>query len=191
MDPAPAHVTELLNEWRKGDAAAFEKLLPLVYEELRRIASRHMRGQPPEHTLQPTALIHEAYVRLAGQSAGEWRNRDHFFGVAARAMRHVLVDHARAKRSAKRGGGTRAVPLEDGIAIATAAGRLDALVALDGALSNLETLHPRQSRVVELRFFGGFTIEETARILSVSPETVMLDWRAARAWLHAALGTPS
>jgi RNA polymerase sigma factor (TIGR02999 family) len=188
MDPYPTDVTELLNEWRNGDAAAFERLLPLVYGELRRIARRHMRGQQPDHTLQPTALIHEAYVRLAGQSARRWRNRDHFFGVAAKAMRHVLVDHARAKRSAKRGGGARAVPLEEGIG--TSAGRLDALVALDGALSNLEKLHPRQSKVVELRFFGGLTIEETAKILNVSPETVMLDWRAAKAWLHVALGSP-
>ncbi len=189
MNPLPMDVTELLNAWRNGDAGAFEELLPLVYGELRRIARRHMRGQQPDHTLQPTALIHEAYIRMAGQSAGMWRNRDHFFGVAATAMRHVLVDHARAKRSAKRGGGARVMPLEEGIG--TSGDRLDALVALDGALSNLEKLHPRQSKVVELRFFGGFTIEETATTLSVSPETVMLDWRAAKAWLYLALDRPS
>jgi RNA polymerase sigma factor (TIGR02999 family) len=185
MERAPSDVTELLNRWRNGDAAAFERLLPLVYGELRRIARRHMRTQPPDHTLQPTALIHEAYVRMAGQSTGTWQNRDHFLGAAARAMRHVLVDHARAKKSAKRGGGARAVPIEEGIG--TSAERLDALVALDEALSRLEQLHPRQGRVIELRFFGGFTIEETAKILNVSPETVMLDWRAAKAWLHAEL----
>jgi RNA polymerase sigma factor (TIGR02999 family) len=189
MERAPGDVTDLLNEWRNGDRVAFERLLPLVYGELRRIARRYMRRQHPDHTLQPTALIHEAYVRLAGQSPGEWKSRSHFLAVAARAMRHVLVDHARAKQSAKRGGGTRALPLEEGIG--TSAERLDMLVALDAALSNLEKLHPRQGRVIELRFFGGFTVDETAKILNISAETVMLDWRAAKAWLHVELDGPT
>lgn len=185
MEPLPHELTQLLNEWGSGDQAALEKLMPLVYAELHRLASREMRRQNPEHTLQTTALIHEAYLRIAGVSAMHWKNRNHFFGAAAKAMRHVLVDHARAKRSTKRGGGSRVALLEEGIVIAD--DRWVGLIGLDEALTNLAQLHPRQSEVVELRFFGGFSVEETAEILNVSPETVMLDWRAAKAWLHAQL----
>jgi len=159
--------------------------MPLVYAELHRIASREMRKQNPAHTLQTTALIHEAYVRIAGDSAKQWKNRNHFFGAAAKAMRHVLVDHARARQSAKRGGGSPVEPLEEGIAISD--DRMVGLIGLDEVLTRLAQLHPRQSEVVELRFFGGFSVEETAEILNVSPETVMLDWRAAKAWLHTQL----
>jgi RNA polymerase sigma factor (TIGR02999 family) len=144
-----------------------------------------MRQQRQEHTLQTTALINEAYLRIAGGSAKRWRNRAHFFSVAAKAMRQVLVDHARAKHAAKRGGGWQEVPLEEGIAITDE--RLAGLIALDEALVRLARLHFRQTQVVELRFFAGFSVEETADILKISAETVMLDWRAAKAWLHKEL----
>lgn len=160
--------------------------MPLVYAELHRLARRHMQGQRPSHTLQTTALIHEAYLRLAGHSPQQWESRAQFYGVAAKAMRHVLVDHARARQAAKRGGGWQAVPLEQGIAVSDE--RLAGLVALDEALGRLSKLHPRQSEVIELRFFGGLGVEDTAAMLRVSAETVMLDWRAAKAWLHKELG---
>ena len=185
MESTPDELTELLNEWGNGNQAALEKLMPLVYAELHRIAKRHMRNQSPDHTLQTTALIHEAYVKMAGDSGKQWKDRVHFYAVAARAMRHVLVDHARTKQSAKRGGGARPVPLEEGIG--TSEERLTELIAIDKALANLAKLHQRQSEVVELRFFGGLGVEETAEILKVSPETVALDWRAAKAWLHKEL----
>jgi len=160
--------------------------MPLVYSELHRLARRHMRQQNPNHTLQTTALIHEAYLRLVADSRKQWENRTQFYGVAAKAMRHVLVDHARARQAAKRGGGWQAVPLEQGIAISDE--RLVGLIALDEALGRLAKLHSRQSDVIDLRFFDGLSVEETATILGVSPETVMLDWRAAKAWLHKELG---
>jgi RNA polymerase sigma factor (TIGR02999 family) len=185
MTPAPHHITQLLNEWGNGDQAALDRLTPLVYAELRRMARRHMNQQRPGHTLQTTALIHEAYMRLAGDSAKRWDNRAHFFGVAAKAMRCVLVDHARARRSAKRGGAERPVTLDEGIH--TSGERMAGLIALDDALADLAKLHPRQSQVVELRFFAGLSVEETAVILKVSPDTVMRDWRAAKAWLESEL----
>jgi RNA polymerase sigma factor (TIGR02999 family) len=185
MSTSPDDVTELLNEWAKGDRGALERLMPLVYAELHRMAEQHMRRQSPEHTLQTTGLIHEAYLRMAGESARQWKSRSHFYGVAAKAMRHVLVDHARKKHSAKRGGGWRAVTLDEGIG--TSDERLAELIAIDEALANLARLHQRQSEVVELRFFGGLGVEETAEVLKVSPETVALDWRAAKAWLHKEL----
>jgi RNA polymerase sigma factor (TIGR02999 family) len=178
-------VTQLLHEWGHGNQTALEQLMPLVYAELHKMARRHMQQQNPGHTLQTTALIHEAYLRLAGDSVKDWKNRDHFFGVAAKAMRHVLVDHARAKHAAKRGGAVRAVPLDEGVG--TAGERMAGLIALDEALTDLAKLHPRQSQVIELRFFGGLSVDETAEILKVSPETVMLDWRAAKAWLQREL----
>ena len=186
MQPSPHQVTELLNDWGKGNRAALEQLMPLVYAELRKLARRHMQRQNPNHTLQTTALIHEAYLRLAGASRKHWENRAQFYGVAAKAMRHVLVDHARARQAAKRGGGWQAVPLDEGIAVSDE--RLAGLIALDEALSRLSKLHRRQGEVIELRFFGGLSVEETATILQVSSETVMLDWRAAKAWLHKELG---
>jgi len=185
MRPSPHEVTRLLNEWGNGNQAALEQLMALVYGELRKMARRHMQHQNPDHTLQTTALIHEAYLRLAGDSAKSWKNRQHFFGVAAKAMRHVLVDHARARQAAKRGGAVQVVSLDE--AIATSPERLAGLIALDEALTDLAKLHPRQSEVIELRFFGGLGVEDTAEVLKVSPETVALDWRAAKAWLHREL----
>ena len=178
-------VTDLLNQWAGGDRAAGEKVRPLVYGELRRIARRSMNRQGPAHTLQATALVHEAYMRLIGDSGRQWENRAHFFGVAAKAMRHVLVDYARAGAAAKRGGQDKPVALEDVFVISRE--RMAEVVALDDALTALAKLHPRQCQVVELRFFGGWSVEETAEALRVSAETVMRDWRAAKAWLYREL----
>ena len=185
MTPAPQHITQLLNQWSNGDQAALDRLMPLVYAKLRRMARRHMNQQRPGHTLQTTALIHEAYMRLAGDSGKQWENRTHFFGVAAKAMRCVLVDHARSRRSGKRGGAVRPVTLDEGIH--TSGERMAGLIALDDALTDLAKLHPRQCQVIELRFFAGLSVEETAAILKVSPDTVMRDWRAAKAWLEREL----
>ena len=159
--------------------------MPLVYAELRTMARRYMNQQGPGHTLQPTALIHEAYLRMAGDSDKQWQNRSHFYGIAAKAMRHVLVDHARAGTSAKRGGAMAAIPLDEGLTASSE--RLAGLVALDDALADLAKLNVRQSEVIEMRFFGGLSVEETAEALKVSPETVMRDWKAAKAWLHREL----
>ena len=185
ITPAPHHITQLLNEWGHGDQAALDQLMPLVYAELRRMARRHMNQQRPAHTLQTTALIHEAYLRLAGDSARQWESRGHFYGVAAKAMRCVLVDHARSRRSAKRGGAVRPVTLDEGIH--TSGKRLAGLIALDDALTDLAKLNPRQCQVIELRFFAGLSVEEASAILKVSPDTVMRDWRAAKAWLEREL----
>ena len=177
-------ITGLLNQWAQGDADAGERVFALVYDELRRIAGRWMRqGQP--HTLQVTALVHEAYLRLTGDSGKRWETRAHFFGVAAKAMRHILVDHARAGAAAKRGGPLRPLPLNDALDLAP--DRLPELVLLDDALHALAKLHPRQGQVVELRFFGGLSVERTAESLQVSAETVARDWRAAKAWLYCEL----
>jgi RNA polymerase sigma factor (TIGR02999 family) len=186
MAQPPGEVSQLLVAWNKGDGAALNRLMPLVYEELRRMARRHMGRQQPGGTLQTTALINEAYVRLVGQPAKKWQNRSHFFAVGAQAMRHILVDYARSRQSAKRGGGVRPVSLDEAMLVTDERGT--DLVALDDALTELAALHPRQSRVVECRFFGGLTAEETAEVLQVSPDTVMRDWRMAKAWLHRALG---
>ena len=175
-------VTALLNQWANGDQGAGEKVFPLVYRELRRIASRSMNRQGASHTLQTTALVHEAYIRLTGDSSKRWVNRGHFFGVAAKAMRHFLVDYARAGAAAKRGGSAKPLRLEDAFLIEEE--RMTELIWLDDALTALATLHPRQSRIVELRFFGGLNVEETAETLKVSPETVAREWRAAKAWLY-------
>jgi RNA polymerase sigma factor (TIGR02999 family) len=181
----PQEVTQLLVEWGKGDEAALDQLMPLVYAELRRMARRYMGTQNPGHTLQATALIHEAYVRLIGDSDKQWVNRAHFFGVAGSSMRHILVDHARALRTAKRGGPRSVLPLED--AAVVSGERREQIIALDDALTDLAKLNPRQSRVIELRYFGGLSVEETAEAIHVSPETVMRDWRAAKAWLYKEL----
>lgn len=178
-------MTQLLQEWSQGNQAARDQLIPLVYDELRRMARRYMNQQNPGHTLQTTALIHEAYLRLSGDSGKQWENRAHFFGVAATVMRHVLVDYARANQAAKRGGAAQAVPLDEALTIS--ADRLDEFTALDDALTLLEKLNPRQAKVVELRFFGGLSVDETAEVLKVSPETVGRDWRAAKAWLYQEL----
>jgi RNA polymerase sigma factor (TIGR02999 family) len=186
--PASNQVTQLLEAWRGGDQGAMDQLMPLVYNELHRMARRYMNQQNRDHTLQTTALVHEAFVRLVGDSGKDWENREHFYGVAARPMRHVLVDYARSTRAAKRGGGQAAIALDE--ALIPSVERLGELVALDDALNALATLSPRQSQVVEMRFFGGMSVEETASALKISPETVMRDWRAAKAWLYQELSAP-
>lgn len=181
MSASPQQISQLLIAWGNGDQEALDQLMPLVYGELRRMARRYMRDQPAGHTLQTTALIHEAYLRLVGQEEKHWKNRAHFFGVAAHAMRRILVDYARARHAAKRGGEARAVSFDE-TALVTGE-RAAELVALDDALNDLAEIAPRQSRVVELRYFGGLSVEETAEVLKVSPETVGRDWRMAKAWL--------
>lgn len=182
---SPQEVTRLLQQWRTGDAAALEALTPLVYGELRRLAERQMRCERPDHTLQATALVHEAYLRLAGPASPDWQDRAHFFAVAARLMRRILVDHARARRFAKRGGGAVRVSLDEAAALWEE--RAGDLVALDEALERLGALDPLGQRIVELRFFGGLSVEESAEALGVSPAAVKRGWRSARAWLHAEL----
>ncbi len=178
-------VTQLLIDWGRGNQGALDQLMPLVYAELHRMARRHMASQNPAHTLQTTALIHEAYVRLAVDAGRQWENRAHFFRIAAKAMRHVLVDHARGQLAAKRGGDKRDLVLEEGMTVSSE--RIAAIVALDDALADLMKLNPRQGEVVQLKYFGGLNVEETADVLKISPETVMRDWRAAKAWLHLQL----
>ena len=182
-------VTQLLEQWNHGDREALDKLMPLIYEELRKMARRYMTQQNPGHTLQTTALIHEAYLRMVNQKEKHFENRAHFFGVAAQAMRHILVDYARARGTDKRGRGVRAVSLEEAALVTPE--RAGELVAFDEALKELEQLSKRQSRVVELRYFGGLTVDETATVLKVSPETVMRDWTMAKTWLHRALSPAS
>ena len=181
MTLSPKQVTELLIEWREGDEAALGRLMPLVYEELRRMAARYMRGEREGHTLQPSALVNEAYLRLADHRNMQWQGRAHFFGVAAQAMRRVLVDHARTRDSGKRGGGQQKVVLEEA-ALAAVEPEAD-LVALDEALRELARLSERKARVVELRYFGGLSVEEAAEVLGVAPVTVMRDWKIAKMWL--------
>src|SRR4030095_3503321 len=178
MTPAPQEVSQLLRAWSDGDQDALDKLMPLVYDELRRMAKRHMHRQGPGHTLQTTALIHEAYLRLVDQKEAHWQNRAHFFAVAARAMRHILVDYARARHAAKRGGEAVVVSLDEG-AVASDEGVAE-LVALDDALESLAAVDRRKCQVVELRYFGGLSVDETAEVLKVSPETVMRDWKVAK-----------
>jgi RNA polymerase sigma factor (TIGR02999 family) len=174
-------VTGLLTAWENGDQAAFASLVPLVESELRQLARRHMAREHTGHTLQPTALINEAFVRLVNGPRVGWRDRAHFFAMAARLMRRILVDHARGKRNLKRGGGFTRVPLTEASSVAWQ--QPPDLVALDDALEQLATIDPRRCRVVEMRFFGGLGVKETAMVLKISPETVMRDWKLARAWL--------
>ena len=183
--PSPGDVTRLLMDWNDGNQAAVDQLMPLVYDELHRLATSYMRRERAEHTLQPTALVHEAYFRLVDQERVEWKSRAQFFGIAAQAMRRILVDHARGRRYAKRQGREHQISLED--AHLQDAGRTEDLVALDDALTSLAGFDPRMGRVVELRVFGGLTIEETAAVLGVSNTTVINDYRAARAWLFREL----
>jgi RNA polymerase sigma factor (TIGR02999 family) len=173
-------VTSLLQAWGQGDERALTQLTPLVYGELRKIARKYMAQERRDHTLQPTALINEAYVRLVHTRQPSWQNRAHFFALSAQIMRRILVDFARARRYQKRGGGVQAVTLDDALMPSTP-GR--DLVALDNALAALATIDPRKSRVVEMRFFGGLSVEETARVLQVSPKTVMREWQTAKVWL--------
>jgi RNA polymerase sigma factor (TIGR02999 family) len=187
MEPAKPQVTALLQQWSRGDRDALEKLTPLVYEELRGIAAGYMRDERPGHTLQATALVHEAYVRLIGQKRVSWQNRAHFFGIAAQLMRRILIDHARRRQAAKRGVGG-ALRLTAGVDVAGAPEQDFDLLAIDGALSRLEQLDAAQARIVELRFFGGLTVEETAEVAGVSTATVKREWRTARAWLRHEVG---
>ena len=173
-------VTELLAKWRAGDQEALEKLVPLVYDELRRVAHRYLRHERPDHTLQSTALVHEAYLRLQKQGAKEFENRAHFFAISAQLMRQILVEHARRRLATKRAGGHR-LALDDTIGFAKS--KSVDMVSLDEALNGLARLDPRQSRVVELRFFGGLSVEETSSVLGISPATVKRDWMTARVWL--------
>lgn len=175
-------VTDLLLAWRRGDASALDQLLPFVYAELHRLAHDRMRGERPGQTLQTTALVHEAYLRLVDGASVEWSNRAHFFAVCARLMRQILVDRARSRRADKRGGGAPRVPLEEALAAAPA--KDDEILALDEALTRLAAEDPRRGRVVELRYFGGLTSEEAAAVMGVSAETVTRDWRVARRWLR-------
>jgi RNA polymerase sigma factor (TIGR02999 family) len=188
---ADAGVTGLLAAWGAGDRAALDALLPLVYDELRRQARSALRGEGAGHTLQPTALVHEAYLRLADGRPGPWRSRGEFFGIAARCMRQVLVDAARTRQAAKRGGGAHAVTLGDADAVAAGAAGGEVagvdVLALDAALERLAALDPDQARLVELRYFAGLTIDDTAAALGVSPATVSREWSVARRWLRRAL----
>ncbi len=184
MKPDRGDVTELLNEMAKGDSGAAEKLLPLVYTELHRLAAAYMRRERPDHTLQATALINEAYIRLARENA-EWNSREHFIGMAANVMRHVLVDYARARKAKQRDGGLKRVEMQDELAISSE--KLEEVVSLDEALRRLEQLQPRQGKVVELRYFGGLSVEQIASLLGVSPRSVKRDWTLARIWLFREL----
>ena len=186
MNTPPEDVTALLRAWGSGDREAGERLVPLIYRELRRQASRYLRRERRDHTLPATALVHEAYLRLVGEPA-PWENRAHFFGVAARVMRQVLVDHARRHGAAKRGGGWARVSLEGPAGSPIAPERELDLVVLDRALEELAELDPGKARVVELRFFGGLSLDETAETLGVSPSTVGREWRMARAWLRRSI----
>jgi RNA polymerase sigma factor (TIGR02999 family) len=183
--PAPKEVTQLLIAWSNGEEEALEKLVPLVYDELRRIARRYMKREVAGHTLQTTALVNEAYLRLIEQKETKWQNRAHFFAISAQLMRRILVSMARARYADKRGGQARQVSLDEAMVISEE--RAAELVALDEAMNELAALDPRRSRVVELRYFGGLSVEETAEVLKISPETVMRDWKRAKAWLYAEL----
>lgn len=185
--PAREDVTRMLVDWSGGDREAPARLIPFVYEELRSLARQYLQRERPDHTLQATGLVHEAYLRLVDQSTTTWQNRAHFFGVAAQVMRRILVDYARAHRAEKRGGGWDKLAFDE--ALAPAAERSIDLVALDDALKDLLALDPRQSQIVELRFFGGLTNEEIGEVLDVSPRTVKREWRMAKAWLRREIVT--
>jgi RNA polymerase sigma factor (TIGR02999 family) len=185
MAPAAGDITQLLADVQNGRPDAASELIPLVYEELRRLARLQMRSERSDHTLQATALVHEAYFRLVNQPERTWQNRTHFVRIAAQVMRRMLIDHARARRTAKRQGGLQRVPLEEPLLVTEE--QSDELLALNEALEQLAELDVRQSRVVELRFFGGLTVEETAEALGIAPKTVKRDWSVARAWLYRAV----
>ncbi len=183
--PSQGDVTRLLVAWSNGNQEAVDQLMPLVYDELHRLAEKHMRQERADHTLQPTALVHEAYVRLVGQKRVAWKNRAQFFAIAAHLMRRILVDYARSRRYAKRQGSERKISLDE--ASLPSQGRTSDLIALDDALKGLTNLDARKGRVIELRIFGGLTIEESAAVLGVSNTTVINDFRSARAWLYREL----
>ena len=183
---APPDITGLLDDWGRGDSRALDRLVPLVYAELRRVAARQLRLERDGHSLQPTALVHEAYLRLVDQRQVHWQNRAHFFAVSAQVMRRILVDHARRRKAAKRGDDVERVPLEQDVA--TPASDVISVLALDRALGRLADVDQTLARIVELRAFGGLTIDEAAHVLKVSPSTAKRDWRTARAWLVRKLG---
>jgi len=179
---SPQEVTQLLVAWSNGDRAALDRLMPLVYGELHRLAHHYMTRERPDHSLQTTALVNEAYLRLVDQKQVHWKNRAHFFGIAAQLMRRILVDDARNRARAKRGGDALKVSLDEGATVAQ--GRAAEMIALDDALLELAAIDPRRSQVVELRFFGGLSVAETAELLGISPNTVVRDWNMAKAWLY-------
>jgi RNA polymerase sigma factor (TIGR02999 family) len=181
-ETAQPQITERLLAWSSGDASAQDEVIRAVYQELRSMAQRYLRHESPANTLQPTALVHEAYLRLIDQTRVTWQSRGHFFAVAAQMMRRILVDHARTKHRDKRGGAERTLSLEEALTLSKE--RTSDLVQLDVALSALSEFDPRKSQVVELRFFGGLSVEETAEVLDVSPQTVLRDWKLAKAWLY-------
>ncbi|MEM7352507.1 MAG: sigma-70 family RNA polymerase sigma factor [Acidobacteriota bacterium] len=181
QDVSTEDLTQLLIDWSDGDKEALARLMPLVYNELHRLAERYMRRERQDHTLQPTALVHEAYLRLIDQNRVQWRNRAHFFGVAAQLMRRVTLHHVRHLKAAKRGGAARRVSFDEGLWVSER--RASDLLELDRALDRLASLEPRTARVVELRFFGGLTVQEAAEVLGISARTVKREWRLARAWL--------
>ena len=185
MTPSPPNVTELLRNWSDGDKQAQEKLFQVVYNELHRQAARYLRNEQPGLSLQTTDLIHEAYLRLIDQQHVEWQNRLHFFGIAAQVMRRILVDHARSRQAAKRGGSAIRLPLEDAMVVLP--GQDLDFVALDEALNRLAQIDPQQNQIVELRFFSGLSVEETAEVMNVSGRTVKRDWNVAKAWLRREL----
>jgi RNA polymerase sigma factor (TIGR02999 family) len=180
--PGPADLTQLLEQCRHGSPEALDKVMPVVYRELQALAKRHLSRERPDHTLQSTALVHEAYLKLVDQRRVQWQNRSHFFAIAAQLMRRILVDHARRRMRAKRGSAETRITLVEGLA-ASEPVDVDA-IALDRALADLERFDPQQGRIVELRFFGGLTVEETADVLGISSGTVKREWRIARAWLY-------
>ena len=190
MEALRDEVTRLLQDASAGNREALDKLLPLVYEELRRLAHSYLARERPDHTLQTTALVHEAYVKLSDQRSVNWENRAQFFAISAQAMRRILLDNARRHTAAKRGSGGQRVSLEEVATLSSNAAN-ESLIALDEALQRLATIDAEQSKIIELRYFGGLTIEETAQVLQISPSTVQREWTIARAWLYKAIsGTP-
>jgi len=186
MSRTPEDVTSMLIEWSEGDREALDRLIPVVYDELHRIAERYFRRERSDNTLQPTALVNEVYIRLVKQSAVSWQNRAHFFGIAANTMRRILVERARARNASKRGSGDYKLDLTDVSGVPVDSSRVD-LLALDRSLEHLESFDPQQSRIVEAKFFGGLSIEETAEVIGVSPATVKREWALAKAWLFREL----
>jgi len=186
MDSSGPQITQLLQAWSDGDQGALEQLMPLVYEELYRLARRYMADERPGHTLQATALVNEAYLRLANSERGDWRGRAHFFAASARVMRRILVDWARSRRAQKRGSDVPALELQEGLAVVAIKSGND-LIAIDDALQTLAEFDSRKSQIVELRFFGGLSVKETAEVLTVSEETVRRDWNMAKSWLRREL----
>jgi RNA polymerase sigma factor (TIGR02999 family) len=188
MTSTPGKVTKLLQQWGEGRQESLDQLLPQIYGELKRLAGSYLRRERPDHTLQATALVHEAFLKLVDQRSVQWQNRAHFFGIAAQLMRRILVDYARGHAAAKRGAGEAHVSLDEALVPAMTSD-VD-MLALDEALTHLAAIDPQQGRIVELKFFGGLTIDEISHVLHISPATVSRDWTMARAWLYAALEGP-